>query len=332
MKNQNRTWQLIKDAISGKEQDYTSGNIDKAILLLSVPMILETMMESLFAVVDAFFVGKIGPGAVAVVGITETVITIIYSMAIGLSAAITAMVSRRIGEGNKDGANRAAAQAILLALVISVLIGIPGWIWAKQGLHIMSNDAEMVESGFAYAQILFGFNLPILLLWMLNGVFRGAGNPAIAMRALWIANIANLILDPCLIFGFGPIPAMGIKGAAIATTIGRSIGVVYQLWELMKGSGQVRLIFSYFKPNPKILTKLIEIASGSTGQYLIASASWIFMIYLIGHLGTDITAGYTFALRIVMFTILPSWGMANAAATLVGQNLGAGKPDRAGRG
>ena len=324
-----RRWQLIKDAIAGLEQDYTSGSINKAILLLSVPMILETMMESLFAIVDAFFVGKIGSSAIAAVGITETVITIIYSIAIGLSAGVTAMVSRRIGEGNKEQASRTAAQSITLSLLISLLLGIPGWLYAKQILEMMSDDPILVEQGYKYARILFGFNLPILLLWMLNGAFRAAGNPAISMRTLWLANGINIVLDPILIFGLGAIPAFGVEGAAIATTIGRSLGVVFQFWQFWKGDGQLRLKFSYFIPDFSIISRLVKLSLGSTAQYLIASASWIFMIFIIAKLGTSITAGYTFAIRVVIFTVLPSWGMANAAATLVGQNLGANNPERA---
>jgi putative MATE family efflux protein len=322
-------WQLMRDAIAGKEQDYTKGSMDRAIFLLSIPMILETMMESLFSVVDAFFVGRIGMREVAAVGITETVLTLIYSLAIGLSAGVTAMVSRRIGEGDQEQASRTAAQSITLGVLLSLAIGLPGWFWAKSALGFMSDDAALVESGYKYARILFAFNLPILLLWMLNGAFRAAGNPAIAMRSLWLANGINLILDPLLIFGLGPIPAMGIEGAAIATTIGRSAGVIYQLSQFRKGRGQLSLKAAYFIPDFVLIGRLIKLSIGSTLQFLIASASWIFMIYIIAKLGTAITAGYTFAIRIVIFTILPSWGMANAAATLVGQNLGANQPDRA---
>jgi putative MATE family efflux protein len=322
-------WQLIKDAIAGKEQDYTSGSIDKAILLLSVPMILETMMESLFAVVDAFFVGRIGSSAVAAVGITESLITIVYSLAIGLSSGVTAMVSRRIGEGNTEMASRTAAQSITLSFFLSICIGIPGWFFAKAALEAMSNDQVLVDYGYKYARILFGFNLPILLLWMLNGVFRAAGNPAIAMRSLWLANGINILLVPIFIFGLGPIPAFGVEGAAIATTIGRSSGVIYQLMQLSGRDGLIKLKWRYFIPDFKIIGRLVWVSMGSTLQYLIASASWIFMIFIIAKLGTAMTAGYTFAIRIIIFTILPCWGMANAAATMVGQNLGANRPDRA---
>jgi putative MATE family efflux protein len=325
----NRFWQLTKEAINGKEQDYTTGSIDKAILLLSVPMILETMMESMFAIVDAFFVGRISASAVAAVGITETILTLIYSLAIGLSAGVTAMVARRIGEGNHEQASRTAAQSITLGIFLSILIGIPGWFFAKPMLQMMSDDPSLIEHGHKYARILFGFNLPILLLWMLNGAFRAAGNPAIAMRSLWIANGINIVLDPIFIFGLGPIPAMGVEGAAIATTIGRSVGVLYQFREFARGNGQLRLKWAYFVPDFALMGRLIKLSFGSTLQYIIASASWIFMIFIISKLGTSIAAGYTFAIRIVIFTILPSWGMANAAATLVGQNLGAKQPDRA---
>jgi putative MATE family efflux protein len=324
-----RRWQLIKDAIAGKEQDYTKGSIDKAILLLSVPMILETMMESLFSIVNAFWVGRMSSAIVASVGITESLLTLVYSLAIGLSAGVTALIARRIGEGNPEQASRTAAQSITLSLVISLLLGVPGWFFAKNILAAMSGDVHVVEDGYKYARILFAFNLPILLLWMLNGAFRAAGNPAIAMRALWLANGINLVLDPILIFGWGPIPAMGVEGAAISTTIGRSVGVIYQLYQFTNGKGQLQFKLTYFVPDFNLLGRLIKVSLGSTAQYLIASASWIFMIFILSRLGTNITAGYTFALRVVIFTILPSWGMANAAATLVGQNLGANEPERA---
>ncbi len=322
-------WQLIKDAIAGKEQDYTKGSLDRAIFLLSIPMILETMMESFFSVADAYFVGKIGTQEVAAVGITETILTLIYSVAIGLSSGVTALVARRIGEGDPEQASRTTAQSITLALILSFCIGVPGWFLAKSVLGVMSSNAALVEGGYRYARILFGLNLPILLLWMLNGAFRAAGNPAIAMRSLWLANGINIVLDPILIFGLGPIPAMGLEGAAIATTIGRSVGVLYQLNQFRTGKGQLRLRLSYFIPDFSLIGRLIWLSVGSTLQFLIASASWIFMIYIIDKCGTTATAGYTFAIRIIIFTILPSWGMSNAAATLVGQNLGAGQPDRA---
>ena len=324
-----RIRRILSQAIHGEEQEFTKGSIDRAIVLLSIPMILEMAMESLFAIVDAFFVSRIGVEAVATVGITESVLTLVYSIAIGLSSAATAVVSRRVGEGDRGAASRAGAQVILIALALSLFIAVPGFIYAEDILHFMASDKSVSESGYMFTRILLACNLPILLLWMLNGIFRGAGDAATAMRALWIANIANIILCPIFIFGAGPIPAMGVAGSAIATTIGRSAGVVYQMWKLFQPGRIVQLTPDMFRPKWKVIGTLVKVASGSTGQYLIASASWIFMMYILGHIGKDTVAGYTIAIRLVMFSILPSWGMANAASTLVGQNLGAGQPDRA---
>lgn len=325
-----RSWvSLLRRAIRGDEQDFTTGSIDRAIVLLSVPMILEMAMESMFAVVDAFFVARVGVAAVATVGLTESMLTVVYSMAIGLSSAASAMVSRRIGEGKRDAAARAGAQTILLALALSALLAVPGYLFADDILGLMSNDPSVVAQGAPYTRLMFGANLPILLLWMLNGIFRGAGDAATAMRALWLANGINMVLDPLLIFGWGPFPELGVLGAGLATTIGRSVGVAYQLWHLFGVGRIIKLKPAHFVPSARLLNRLTRIAAGGTGQYLIASASWIFMISILGQLGKDVTAGYTIAIRIMLFTILPAWGMANAAATLVGQNLGAALPGRA---
>lgn len=326
-----RIKRILRQAINGEEQDFTSGSIDRAIVLLAIPMILEMAMESLFAVVDIFFVARIGPEAIATVGLTESVLTLVYSLAIGLSAAATAMVARRVGEGNRDAAARAGAQTITIALALSLLIAIPGYFFAEDILRFMARDETVSSTGKHFTRLLLTANLPILLLWMLNGIFRGAGDAATAMRALWIANAVNIVLCPLLIFGWGPVPAMGVLGSAIATTIGRSTGVIYQLWHLFQVGKIVRLRWAQLRPDWSIIGGLVRLATGSTGQYLIASASWIFMIYILGQIGKEVTAGYTIALRIIIFTILPSWGMANAAATLVGQNLGAQKPERAER-
>ena len=320
---------IFRQALNGEEQEFTKGSIDRAIVLLSIPMILEMAMESLFAVVDIFFVARVGPEAVATVGITESVLTMVYSVAIGLSAAATAMVSRRIGEGDRDAAARAGAQVILIAVVLSVLIAIPGFFFAEQILGAMAHDQSVSSTGHQFTRLLLTCNLPILLLWMLNGIFRGAGDAATAMRALWIANGVNIVLCPIFIFGFGPIPAMGVLGSGIATSIGRSVGVVYQLWNLFEVGKIVKLRWAMMRPQWDIIGSLLRVASGSTGQYLIGSVSWIFMIYILGQISKEVVAGYTIAIRVVIFCILPSWGMANAAATLVGQNLGAGQPDRA---
>ncbi|MBU6340452.1 MAG: MATE family efflux transporter [Bacteroidetes bacterium] len=331
-----RTWHLLKRALSGEEQEYTSGSIDRAIVMLSIPMVLEMAMESLFAVADAFFVSKIGVDAVATVGLTESVLTLLYSLAIGLSSAATAMVSRRIGAGDVLGAGNAAGQTIILALLISLGLAVPGYFWAHWVLLEMSESPVLAESGKHFTQILFTCNMPIVFLWVLNGILRGAGDAATAMRTLWIANAVNLVLDPLFIFGFGPIPAIGVSGAAIATTAGRSVGVLYQFWILfgktkaghLRGN-RIHVRTRDLYPNFEIMLRLLRLMAGSTGQFLIGSASWIFMNKILAHLGASVTAGYTIALRIIIFTLMPSWGMANAAATLVGQNLGAGRPDRA---
>ncbi len=328
-----KRWQrLLRKAISGEELDYTRGNIDRAIVLLAVPMILEMVMESLFAVVDAYFVAQIGNAAATTLGLTESVLTLVYSVAIGLSAAATAMVSRRVGEGRRRAAAVAGAQAVLIALVLSALMAVPGFLFAPDILHLMSSDPTVAQIGAPFTRLLLTANLPILLLWMLNGIFRGAGDAATAMRALWLANGINIILDPILIFGWGPFPEMGLLGAGVATTIGRSVGVLYQLWHLFAVGRAVRLHVRFLlRPYWSIVQRLLIIAAGSTGQYLIASSSWIFLIGILGQISTAVTAGYTIAIRIIVFTILPSWGVANAAATLVGQNLGANQPERAER-
>jgi len=324
-----RIRRVFRQALNGEEQAFTKGSIDRAIVLLSIPMILEMAMESLFAVVDIFFVSKIGPEAIATVGITESVLTLVYSIAIGLSSAATAMVARRIGEGDRDAAARAGAQVILIAVVLSAIIAIPGYFFAEEILGVMAHDESVSSTGHSFTRLLLTCNLPILLLWMLNGIFRGAGDAATAMRALWIANAVNLVLCPIFIFGFGPIPAMGVLGSGVATTIGRSVGVVYQMWNLFGVGRIVKLRWAMMRPQWDIIGTLLRLASGSAGQYLIASASWIFMVFILGQISKEVVAGYTIAIRIVIFCILPSWGMANAAATLVGQNLGAGFPDRA---
>lgn len=324
-----RVSRILRQAINGEEQDFTNGSIDRAIVLLSIPMILEMAMESLFAIVDAFFVAKVGVEAVATVGLTESVLTLVYSIAIGLSAAATAMVSRRVGEGDRDAAARAGAQVILIALVMSTLIAVPGYFFAEDILRLMAHDESVSATGYRFTQLMLTANLPILLLWMLNGIFRGAGDAATAMRALWIANAVNIVLCPLFIFGIGPFPELGVLGSGVATTIGRSAGVVYQLWNLFQVGRIVRLRLAMLRPHWDIIGTLLKLSAGSTGQYLIASASWIFMISILGQIGKEVTAGYTIAIRIVIFALLPAWGMANAAATLVGQNLGAGHPDRA---
>ncbi len=322
---------LFLDALRGKTYDFTQGSIRRAIVLLSIPMILEMVMESLFAVVDVFFVGRLGETAISTVGLTESVITLVYSLAIGLSAAATAMVARRIGEKNEVAAAKAAMQAVILAIGVSILLGIAGVYWAEPILRLMGGSDELIASGIDYTRIMFASNIVIMMLFLLNGIFRGAGNAAIAMRALWISNGLNIILDPLFIFGIGPFPELGVTGAAVATAIGRGVGVLFQLYILFfSGQSVIRLQKVPFRFNTTILRRLVTIGSGSTFQFLIASASWIFMTYLISNnFGEQVLSGYVISIRVIIFTILPAWGIANAAATLVGQNLGANKPDRA---
>ncbi len=320
---------LFQSAIKGTNEDLTATSIKRAILLLSVPMVLEMVMESLFAVVDVFFVSQISTNAVATVGLTESIITIVYALGIGLSMAATAMVARRIGEKKAEEASNTAVQAIFITLIISVVLGISGYIFGEEILMLMGGSSELIAEGKWYTKIMYGSSGIIMMLFLINGIFRGAGNAAIAMRALWISNILNMVLDPIFIFGWGPIPEMGVMGAAVATTIGRSVGVAYQITQLINNKGVIKIYLKYLKPNWQIIKRMIGIASGGVGQFLIESASWIFLIRIISQFGSEALAGYTIALRIIIFTILPSFGISNAAATLVGQNLGAKQPERA---
>lgn len=320
---------LIRQALNGEEHSYTTGSINRAIILLSIPMILEMVMESLFAVVDAFFVAKVSVDAVATVGLTESVLTLIYSMAIGLSTAATAMIARRIGEQDPEEAAKSAVQAIAIGLLISVLISVAGVIWADDILRAMGASEKVISSGAGYTRIALGSNVVIMLLFLNNAIFRGAGDAAVAMRALWLANGINIVLDPMLIFGWGPFPEMGVTGAAVATAIGRGVGVVYQLYIMWKGGSVIRILRRHLIIQKDIVVKLISVGATGAGQFIIASASWIFLMRIISRFGSDAVAGYTIAIRLLIFTILPSWGLSNAAATLVGQNLGAEQPDRA---
>ncbi|MBN9483814.1 MAG: MATE family efflux transporter [Bacteroidetes bacterium 43-93] len=321
--------QLFKQAVTGGEQDFTTGSIKKAIFLLSVPMILEMAMESLFAVVDVFFVGKLGVNAVATVGLTESMLTLLYSIAMGLSMGATAIVARRVGEKNTDGAAHAGLQALYIGAFFSLLVSVTGILYAKNLLIIMGAAPEVANENYHYTQLLMGSNMVIVMLFLINGIFRGAGDASIAMRSLWIANTLNIILCPTLINGLGPIPAMGLTGAALATTIGRGIGVCYQLYHLFGGKGIIKFHRKHIRLDIPVITNVIKIASGATAQFLIGSASWIFLVRILSGFGSDALAGYTIGIRVIIFTILPAWGMANAAATLVGQNLGAKQPDRA---
>lgn len=322
---------LIKEALTGEEREYTTGSIRRAIFLLSLPMVLEMVMESLFAVVDIFFVSKIGVNAVATIGLTESVFTLIISLAFGLSMAATAMVSRRIGEKDPEAAATAGAQSILIGLGIAVLTGIPGLLFASDILRLMGGTPDLVAEGTPYTMVMMGGNITLVFLFILNAIYRGAGDASMAMRTLWIANGINIILDPCLIFGLGPFPELGLTGAAVATNIGRGVGVAYQLYHLFYGKRIIHLQTRHFRVRMGIILKQFNVALGGTGQFLIASASWIILMRYISAFGSEALAGYTIAIRIIIFAILPAWGMANAAATLVGQNLGADQPDRAER-
>lgn len=319
----------IKEAISGSEKDFTTEKIGRAIFLLSVPMVLEMAMESVFAIADIFFVSKLGAETVAVVGITESLMTIIYSLGIGLGTAATAMVSRRIGEKKPEEAARAAGQAIVLGSLVSVILAIPGMVFYREILVLMGVDPASSRELGSYTLIILGSNIVIMLLFINNAIFRSSGDAAISMKVLGIANLLNIILDPMLIFGIGPFPALGIKGAAIATTIGRGLAVIYQFYLLFGGRHRVRLSLSDLKPDWHIIRNLLQLSAGATGQYLIATSSWIFLVRVIALFGSQVVAGYTIAIRVMFFMLMPSWGVSNASATLVGQNLGAKKPERA---
>jgi len=286
-------------------------------------------MESLFAIVDVFYVSRLGVDAITTVGLTEAVIMIVYSLGAGLSMGVTAVVSRRIGEKRKRKAADAAVQGIYLAVFISVVMGISGALFAENLLGIMGASEEVIETGHGFTRILLGGNISIMLLFVHNAILRGSGDASVAMRALWIANGLNLVLDPLFIFGLGPIEGMGVKGAAVATTIGRSIGVSYQIYMLTNGKAILRIVRKNLKLQVRVLRRILEVSAGGVAQYLIGSASWIFLVRIISIFGTDAVAGYTIAIRTIFFTILPAWGIANAAAILVGQNLGAKQPDRA---
>jgi len=323
-------WSLIKKSLRGDEYDYTQGSIRHAIILLAIPMILELSLESVFAVVDMFFVGKLGENAIATVGLTESVAAIVYSIAIGLSTAATAMVARRTGEKNEEEASHAGAQTMILSLIASIIISISGIAFAPNILQIMGAKSDVVRDGAIFTKILLGGNAVIILLFLINGIFRGAGNAAIAMRSLWLASICNIVLCPLFIYGIGPFHGLGLKGAAIATTIGRGIGVSYQIFHLIKGTSNIHIKAKHFKIDWTMMKTLIKIAWPATFQFLIASGSWIVLAALVAKTGgTAASAGYQVALRNVVFFILPAWGLSNAAATLVGQNLGAKQPERA---
>jgi putative MATE family efflux protein len=322
-------WQSIREAIRGSHQDFTKGSLNRAILLLAIPMVLEMVLESLFAVVDVFWVGRLGADAVATVGLTESLLSLVFAIGLGLSLSTTAMVARRIGEKDPEGAAVAGVQAIAIGLGVSVLVGVPCFIFAPQLLHLMGASPQIVATGSGYARIALGGSGAIMLLFLNNAIFRGAGDAAIAMRLLWVSNILNLILDPCLIFGWGPIPKLGVTGAALATFTGRSIGVLYQFYRLFRGTERIRILRNQIRLDFLVLLRLLRVSLTGILQFAIAHTSWIGLVRIVSIFGSAALAGYTIAIRIIIFLLLPSWGLSNAAATLVGQNLGAKQPERA---
>lgn len=322
-------WASVRDALRGSHQDYTAGDLNRSILLLAIPMVLEMALESLFAVVDTFWVGRLGADAVATIGLTESVLALVFAIGLGVSLSTTAMVARRIGEKDPEHAAISAVQAIVLGVFISAGLGIPGWIFAPHLLGLMGGTPAIVAVGSGYARLALGGCGAIILLFLNNAIFRGAGDAAIAMRLLWVSNVINLVLDPCFIFGLGPFPRLGVTGAALATLTGRSIGVLYQFWRLLRGTERIHVLARHLRLHLPVMLRLLRISLTGILQFAIANASWIGLVRIIALFGAAAVAGYTVAIRIVIFYTLPLWGLSNAAATLVGQNLGAARLDRA---
>lgn len=322
-------WSSVREAVRGSHQDFTKGSLNRAILLLAIPMVLEMVLESLFAVVDVFWVGRVSANAVATVGLTESLLLLVFAIGMGLSLSTTAMVARRTGEHDHEGAAVAAVQAIFIGLAFSVAIGVPCLYFAPDLLRLMGATPEIVSTGSGYARIALGGSGVVVLLFLNNAIFRGAGDAAIAMRLLWLSNIINLVLDPCLIFGWGPFPRLGVTGAALATFTGRGIGVLYQFYRLLRGTERIRVLRRQIHVNLEVLLRLFKVSLSGIFQFAIAQTSWIGLVRIVSFFGASAVAGYTIAIRIVVFVILPSWGLSNAAATLVGQNLGAKQPERA---
>jgi putative MATE family efflux protein len=323
-------WETIKEALRGAHHDYTDGPIGRAIFLLAVPMVLETVLESVFAVVDVFFVSRLGADAVATVGLTESMMVLIYTLAMGLGIGATATVARRIGERDSEGASHAAAQAILLAIIISLMLGVAGVLTAPALLSAMGASSGVLANA-NFTRVMLGGNAVVLLLFLVNAIFRGAGDAVIAMRVLWLANAINIVLGPMLIFGVGPFPRLGVVGAAVATNIGRGIGALYALSRLFRPGARVRVRAGHFRLDPALMWQMIRLSGSGTFQILVGSASWIGLVRVLSGFGSSALAGYTIGMRVVMFALLPSWGLSNAAATMVGQALGARKPERAER-
>lgn len=316
-------------SLRGQEHDYTALPLNRAIILLSVPMVLEMVMESLFVVADVFWVSRLGSGAVAVVGLTESVMTLIYAVAIGTSIAATAIVSRRIGEKEPELAAQAAGQIVLLGVLVSAAIGVVLGILAPDILRWMGAEEAVVVQGADFARLMFGGNSTVFLIFLINAIFRGAGDAVIAMRTLWLANTLNIILGPCFVFGLGFFPELGVTGAAVATNIGRGIGVLYQLWHLAGHHSRVKMRWRHLRPEREVIGAVLARSGSGVAQFLISTTSWVGLFKILALFGSTALAGYTIAIRIVMFALMPAWGLANAGATLVGQNLGAGRPERA---
>jgi len=329
--SQYTVWSVIRDAVRGTHHDYTAGSIGRAIVLLAIPMVLEMGMESIFAVVDVFWVSRLGPDAVATVGLTESMLTLVYTAAMGLSIGVAATVARRIGEKRPDAAAETAVQGIAMGLVVAAFVAVLGVSLAPHLLGVMGATPAVTAIGSGYTRMMLGGSATVLLIFLINAIFRGAGDAAIAMRVLWLANAINILLGPCLIFGLGPFPKLGVTGAAIATTIGRGTGVLYQIYRLTRGDARVAVRRIHLALKPAIMTSLIRLSGSGTFQVLVGTASYIGLVRIVSTFGSAALAGYTIAIRLVVFCLLPSWGLSNAAATMVGQSLGAGKPERAER-
>ncbi len=324
-------WDHVRAALRGAHYDYTEGPVGRSLWLLAIPMVLETLMESLFAICDVFFVSRLGADAVATVGLTESMLTMLYALAMGLGIGATATVARRIGEKDADGAARAAVQAIALGVGVSVAIGVAGGFYAPALLTAMGATPSIVETGSGYTRVMLGGNATVVLIFLINAVFRGAGDAAIAMRVLWLANALNIVLAPCLIFGLGPFPALGVAGAAVATNIGRGTGVLYQLYMLSRRDGRLRIEARHLALDPAVMRGIWRLSSTGVFQILVSTTSWVILVRILSTFGSVVVAGNTIGIRLIIFALLPAWGLANAAATMVGQALGAGKPDRAER-